>query len=165
MSFCSRSSSPPPPMPSPQLVPTSLPSPPPLSTKSSRSCLSLSPRVPIPNRQSGSHTHVRRTLFGYDDDFGTRTRNAPHPHRPSRCRSPPPSPPTASAVPPVPPIPSYVLSPADTRFLLAEKRPIEQRRTVDACSRGEDPSGARPRKDCKSAARTWMHNVGRGCEV
>lgn len=146
MSFA-RSSSPPPPMPSPQLVPTSLPSPPPLSARSFRTHSLHHSSPPSPSSSitqktisaCRSHDRLDRRakagLFGDDDDFGT---GKPFPYRrltslspssprslkrilahPSpRCRSPPPSPAVASPPPPVPPIPSCLLASTDKKSVL-----------------------------------------------
>ncbi|KAL4076093.1 hypothetical protein V8B97DRAFT_1924296 [Scleroderma yunnanense] len=92
MSFV-RSSSPPPPLPSPQLIPASLPSPPPLSKRSSKTHLSQHSSPPSPFSPIGdslipktitsfrSHERLDRRakagLFGDDDDFGT-CRSSPY---------------------------------------------------------------------------------------
>lgn len=146
MSFI-RSTSPPPPLPSPQLVPAALPSPPPLSKKSSRTRLAqqYSPPVHpsligdplIPKTLVSSRSYdrldrrARASLFGDDDDFGTgkpslhrrlptRTSKhiSDHPSSP-RCRSPPPSTAVALPPPPVPPIPTkFMLAPTDKKSVL-----------------------------------------------
>ncbi|KAI6047425.1 hypothetical protein EDC04DRAFT_3052275 [Pisolithus marmoratus] len=153
MSF-PRSSSPPPPLPSPQLVPTPLPSPPPLSKKSSRTRLTQHHSPPIhpsfmgdplisktlvsSRSYDGLDRRVRASLFGDDDDFGT---GKPSPHRrlpartskhitdhPSpRCRSPPPSTAVVSPPPPVPPIPTFMLTPTDKKSVL---RPVQKQAAV-----------------------------------
>ncbi|KAI6034369.1 hypothetical protein BKA83DRAFT_4189015 [Pisolithus microcarpus] len=140
MSFL-RSNSPPPPLPSPQLVPTALPSPPPLSKKTSRSRLaqqhsppihtdSLDPKTLVSARScDGLDRRARASLFGDDDDFGTGkpslhrrlpTRTSKHTtdHTSPRCRSPPPSTTVVSPPPPVPPIPTSMLAPTDKKSVL-----------------------------------------------
>ncbi|KAG2757379.1 hypothetical protein P692DRAFT_20824778, partial [Suillus brevipes Sb2] len=89
MSFARRSQSPPPPMPSPELLPTPLPSPPPIH-RISRLTIPANNSPPIPPRLIGSpllqntlnasrsHDRLDRKakegLFGEDDDFGARKR-------------------------------------------------------------------------------------------
>ncbi|KAG1866496.1 hypothetical protein DFJ58DRAFT_769437 [Suillus subalutaceus] len=90
MSFVTRRSQSPPPMPSPELVPTPLPSPPPILHRSSRLTVPANNSPPIPPRLIGSpllqntlnasrsHDRLNRKakegLFGEDDEFGARKR-------------------------------------------------------------------------------------------
>ncbi|KAG1731166.1 hypothetical protein EDD22DRAFT_928312 [Suillus occidentalis] len=140
MSFARRSQSPPPPMPSPELLPTPLPSPPPIH-RSSR--LDRSPLLQNTLNASRSYDRLDRKakegLFGEDDDFGARKRALGRrsnssisslPISPSRStrrnlgqssarfRSPPPSPSIASPPPPVPPIPAFMLTPTDKKSVV-----------------------------------------------
>lgn len=130
-----RSSSPPPPMPSPQLVPTSLPSPPPLSVRSFRTYSLHHSSPPSPSSSIGdslapktipacrSHDRLDRRakagLFGDDDDFGTgkpfpyRRLTSTHPSSPRTLKRilghPSPRcrspPPSPAAASPPPPVP------------------------------------------------------------
>ncbi|KAG1783220.1 hypothetical protein EV702DRAFT_1191652 [Suillus placidus] len=87
MSFPRRSQSPPPPMPSPELVPTPLPSPPPIYRRLTVPANSSPPIPPrligsplLQNTLNASRSHDRldrkakEGLFGEDDDFGARKR-------------------------------------------------------------------------------------------
>ena len=152
---CARPTSPPPPMPSPQLVPTSLPSPPPLSVRSSRTHYS-SPPSPSSSigdpliQKTRSHDllgyRAKAGLFGDDDDFGTgkasprRLTSSPGSlkrivcHPSPRCRSPPPTPVVASPPPPVPPIPSFMLSPTDKKSVLQPLKRSSVHRTPEHTS-------------------------------
>ncbi|KAH7914234.1 hypothetical protein BJ138DRAFT_1057568 [Hygrophoropsis aurantiaca] len=106
MSFV-RPASPPPPMPSPQLIPTPLPSPPSFTRKPSRSRLTVpaqhSPPIPpsligsplLRKTLNGSRSHERLDrkakagLFGDDDEFGTRKSHLAGKRRTSASASPP----------------------------------------------------------------------------
>ncbi|KAI6105812.1 hypothetical protein F5141DRAFT_150868 [Pisolithus sp. B1] len=162
MSFL-RSNSPPPPLPSPQLVPIALPSPPPLSKKSSRTRLaqqhspihaafigdSLVPKTLVSSRSYDClDRRARASLFGDDDDFGTGkpslhrrlpTRTSKHitDHPSPRCRSPPPSTTVVSPPPPVPPIPTFMLAPTDKKSVLqpVHKQSIAHQAVYDRYTR------------------------------
>ncbi|KAH9077323.1 hypothetical protein EDB83DRAFT_2349427, partial [Lactarius deliciosus] len=144
-----RSFSPPPRMPSPQLLPTPLPSPP-LHHQQSRTRLNApsqsKPPSPlfkpaatssspiIPQRKLHAprallHPPLDINLWLDGDDFGTRRarsrRPAPisttHPRPRSRPRSPPPSPGRPGTPPPVPPIPTQFLGASPEKPVLTPR--------------------------------------------